>query len=170
MGNWQGKVRTKGDVIGGFFIVLGILLLVTIFLLPTLDSLPQIAFLGIVLGLFSVGLACITLNLGAKSDEQMRALVKIEYDSRWASLTGLLEDQGLSRPIEVKGTLRTRHREFLGHVKVMAILAKWAEPEMRDQLRQLLDNILNDSSLPQGGVYDAWRDELKNLHKVISGS
>jgi len=174
MDNWLKKqwfeVRSKGDAIGGFFIMMGFLLLITIFfttLFDLLDSKVQISYLGVVLGLLSVGLGCVALNMGTKSDDQMRALVKIEFDSRWTSLTNLLKDQGLSRPVEIEGAIRTRHREFLGHLKVMKTLAKWAEPEMLGELRQLLDKILNDSSLPKGGVYDAWRDEVKNLRKVI---
>ena len=165
LGNQWREAKSKGESYGVPFLILGAFVVILIGILTIFGIRVEVAIFNSGIATMSFGLGLIALGRGTRSEEQMKALVKIEYEARWESITNLLKDGTLLRPIEIEGVIRTRHREFLSHIKAMAILAKWAGREEQVKVGKLLDSIIGDKSLPKGGVYDEWINELNGLRK-----
>lgn len=61
-------IQSNGDVLGFVFLFLGILALITQFILIVSGSQTNGELIGVMLGLFSVGLGLIAIGMSAKSD------------------------------------------------------------------------------------------------------
>jgi hypothetical protein len=72
---WWTTTKNSGDVLGYVFLILGLLALITQFILILIGSNPSGELIGVMLGLFSVGLGLIAINMAAKSDKKYTELL-----------------------------------------------------------------------------------------------
>jgi len=169
------EMGIKGEYIGRIFFAMGFSLLFVLFILILLGSLLQrdllpaalqIGFLGIVLGLFSVGLGFTALGLGTKSEQQMRALANLEFDNRLASMKNLIAGGNLRGAIQVQNVLKPKTDAFLRDLRSMAHVSRWASEVRLAEARHLLAGV---PRCFEGLVDSSTLDEVRSLCNLICG-
>ena len=85
------QIRRNAEPVGIICIILALALLVLIVVLNLADKAPSLEYLGIVLGLLSVGLGGIAIGLSEKSDARMEAMANLEFDAKISVLLDYAE-------------------------------------------------------------------------------
>jgi len=84
------KIRSIGEPVGFLFLLLGVLVLITQAYLIVQDSQNKTDLTGIWLGLFSVGLGCIAIDLSEKADKKYTEILN-EINTNTVSLLNVFD-------------------------------------------------------------------------------
>ncbi len=149
----KGFFREHGESFGAFTLIAAIVLLFITMVL-TILHIPTLIWLGIVLGLFSLGLGATALGSSAHSDKRMQAIADLEFDEKLATMSRYLEEhQRYGRfyddvYFDIRATLR---------------LEKWASDQSKKDFKEDFQKVIDLAG--SKGINTELAERFKKLWK-----
>lgn len=143
------------EVAGIIFIVLGVLVI--------LSSLKWAFLLETGIGVMAVGLGLVSAAIAKKSDVKMAALANLEFDEKAVMMQRYLDYFTGSVIGQLHGgPLHPKYIEFLGDLRAMTHVAKWADKTKRQEARKRLNVIVRQLEVKMDGA-SLDLDEIRRL-------